>query len=158
MTPTKTCLQCGQTLHGRLDKKFCDDQCRSQFNNQLNSDVSSVMRNINYILRRNRRILASLIPSHGRSKIDKSKLLELAFDFKYFTHYYENTKGQIFKICYDFGYLLIENEQILLINCKKIKPTKFKNPLKQPLIKQERAINIAKVKEFQDQLIKSISK
>lgn len=117
MTPTKSCLQCGQLLHGRLDKKFCDDQCRSHFNNQLNSDVSSTMRNINYILRKNRRIMAAILPPSGKTKISKDKLIEIGFDFRFITHYHQNHKGRIYKACYDYGYLPLESNQISLIHC-----------------------------------------
>ncbi len=30
----KTCLTCGAPLIGRVDKKFCDDYCRSMYNNK----------------------------------------------------------------------------------------------------------------------------
>ncbi len=116
MTPTKSCLQCGKSLHGRLDKKFCDDQCRSNFNNLLNSDVTSTMRSINYILRKNRRILAALLPESGRTKISQEKLNAIGFDFRYFTHYHQSPKGRVFKVCYDFGYLSLESSQILLMH------------------------------------------
>jgi len=29
----KTCLACGKILKGRVDKKFCDDYCRNNYNN-----------------------------------------------------------------------------------------------------------------------------
>ncbi|MFA6947300.1 MAG: DUF2116 family Zn-ribbon domain-containing protein, partial [Pedobacter sp.] len=31
----RECLDCGAALRGRTDKKFCDDQCRSNFNNRM---------------------------------------------------------------------------------------------------------------------------
>jgi len=54
----KKCAECGDEFIGRADKKFCSDQCRSAFNNKLNSDHSQFMRNVNNILRKNRRIQA----------------------------------------------------------------------------------------------------
>ena len=51
------CSDCGEKLVGRADKKFCNDQCRNNFNNKVNSDTNSVMRNINNVLRKNRRIM-----------------------------------------------------------------------------------------------------
>jgi hypothetical protein len=43
---TKTCLQCGTELRGRIDKKFCDDQCRTAYNNSIKTD-SAIIKNIN---------------------------------------------------------------------------------------------------------------
>ena len=56
----KSCLQCGDKISGRSDKKFCSDYCRNAFNNDQNRDVNNYVRNINNILRKNRRILAEL--------------------------------------------------------------------------------------------------
>ena len=71
----KRCLECTDEFIGRADKKFCCDGCRSSYNNKLNSDTTNFVRNINNILRKNRRILAELNPN-GKSKTHKDKLLE----------------------------------------------------------------------------------
>ena len=34
----KKCLDCGDSLRGRTDKKFCSDQCRNSYNNKLAAD------------------------------------------------------------------------------------------------------------------------
>ena len=56
---TKTCLACGKPLKGRIDKKFCDDYCRNNYNNQQKAkgSHSSYVRNINNTLLKNRKIL-----------------------------------------------------------------------------------------------------
>ena len=59
----KNCLECNKTLKGRVDKKFCSDLCRNSYNNKLNSDTNSYVRNINNILRKNRRILEETLPA-----------------------------------------------------------------------------------------------
>ena len=58
----KVCLDCGETIKGRSDKKFCNDICRNSYNNKLNSDTTNYVRNVNNILRKNRRVLEELIP------------------------------------------------------------------------------------------------
>lgn len=67
---TKNCLDCGDKLVGREDKKFCSDSCRNAFNNKINKDSTNYMRNINNKLRKNYRILSDLNPE------GKPKLLE----------------------------------------------------------------------------------
>ncbi len=57
----KNCLACERPIKGRTDKKFCDDSCRNNYNNRLNSDATPLIRNINNILRKNRRILLDLL-------------------------------------------------------------------------------------------------
>ncbi len=129
MSTAKTCLQCGQTLHGRLDKKFCDDQCRSHFNNLLNCDVSSTMRSINYLLRKNRRILAGILQQSEKTKVNREILIEHGFNFRHFTHYYQSPKGNIFKACYDFAYSNPETDVFIILNLKDRKKKNHLNKI-----------------------------
>ncbi|MEJ7681266.1 MAG: hypothetical protein WKG06_26145 [Segetibacter sp.] len=109
-----------QTLKGRTDKKFCDDLCRNSYNNKLNSDSNAYVRNINNILRRNRRILEeSLSASDEMAKITKQKMQERGFQFKYFTHTYTNKKGNVYYFCYEYGYLLLEGDWVLIVKRKE---------------------------------------
>jgi hypothetical protein len=110
----KVCLECGTPFHGRVDKKFCTDPCRVAFNNRLNSDSVNYVRNINNILRKNRRILLDLNPT-GKSKISREKLKSEGFNFSYFTSIYTTREGAHYFYCYDQGYLPIEKEYCLLV-------------------------------------------
>ena len=114
MSETKTCLYCGKAIQGRSDKKFCDDQCRNSYNNQLNSDSSNYVRNINNILRRNRRILEELNVS-GKTNISKSKLQEHGFNFNYFTNLLTTKPGKTYYFCYEHGYLPLDNDWYMLV-------------------------------------------
>jgi len=51
-TENKNCPECDDKIKGRADKKFCSDACRNAFNNKLNSDANSTVRNINNALRK----------------------------------------------------------------------------------------------------------
>jgi hypothetical protein len=117
-TNTKTCLECNKTLKGRVDKKFCDDLCRNSYNNKLNSDTNAYVRNINNLLRRNRRVLEEVLASEEMVKVQKTKLIEKAFSFKYFTHTYTNKKGNVYFFCYEYGYLLLEGDLLLVVKRK----------------------------------------
>jgi hypothetical protein len=118
-TKTKTCLECNKTLKGRVDKKFCDDLCRNSYNNKLNSDTNGYVRNINNVLRRNRRILEEILPAtEEMAKLPKTKLLEKGFNLKYSTHTYTNKKGNVYFFCYEYGYLLLEADWVLVVKRK----------------------------------------
>lgn len=109
------CLQCGELLKGRVDKKFCDDQCRTAHNNQFKSD-SALMRSINNTLKKNRKILESLIPSvEGKIKVSRKKLEEKGFSFSYYTHVYTTKAGASYCFCYEFGYLPLEGDYFMLV-------------------------------------------
>lgn len=112
----KHCLACGKALKGRADKKFCDDYCRNNYNNRQNSDQSNYVRNINNMLRRNRRILEEQIPPGEKmKKMPREKLVSEGFNFKYHTHQYTNQKGQVYFFNYDHGYLLLEGDWVLIV-------------------------------------------
>ena len=112
--PTKTCQECGDRIAGRADKKFCSDHCRTAFNNRLNSDQSNYVRNVNNILRRNRRILADLNPK-GKVKIAIARLRDAGFQFGYFTNIQETQEGSACRYCYDQGYVPLEDDTYLLV-------------------------------------------
>lgn len=119
-TNEKRCLECSKPLKGRTDKKFCDDSCRNSYNNKLNSDSNGYVRNINNVLRKNRRILEESLPlTEEMVKMPKVKLLEKGFQFKYLTHTYTNKKGNTYYFCYEYGYLLLEGDWILIVKRKE---------------------------------------
>ncbi len=116
----RTCLECNEEFSGRIDKKFCSDMCRNAYNNKLNSDNTNLVRNINNILRKNRRIL-ELLNHDEKTKVHKKKLLEKGFDFNYFTSIYKTQKGSVYNFCYEQGYLPLDNDFYFLVVNKRIK-------------------------------------
>ena len=110
----KQCLYCGNTIKGRSDKKFCDDQCRNSYNNQQNSDATNYVRNVNNILRKNRRILEELNPK-GKTNVQRNKLQERGFNFNYYTNSYVTKAGDTYHFCYEQGYLPLDNDWFLLV-------------------------------------------
>ena len=119
-TKPRLCLNCNKPVKGRTDKKFCDDYCRNNYNNQLKSNTTNLVRNINNALGKNRRILEDMFtPGEDMAKTNKAKLLQKGFQFKYITHTYTNKKGNVYFFCYDLGYLPLENDWYLLVKQKE---------------------------------------
>ena len=110
----KTCLECGDKIIGREDKKFCSDGCRNSFNNKINKDSNNFMRNINNTLRRNYRILSEL-NTEGKSKTSRTKLLSKGFDFEFFTNQLQTKTGITYFFVYNQGYLHLENDFFILV-------------------------------------------
>jgi predicted nucleic acid-binding Zn ribbon protein len=110
----RKCLECGEKIKGRVDKKFCSDQCRIAYNNRLNSDENNYVRNVNNILRKNRRILMDLNPS-GKTRVSREKLSEKGFDFTYYTSTYTTKEGAQYIYCYEQGYLPVDKGYYLLV-------------------------------------------
>jgi DNA-directed RNA polymerase subunit M/transcription elongation factor TFIIS len=110
----KNCLECGEKIVGREDKKFCCDSCRNAYNNKMNKDSNNLMRNVNNKLRKNYRILTEL-NVEGKTKVSRSKLLSKGFDFEFFTNMLLTKTGNTYYFLYDQGYMLLENEMYVIV-------------------------------------------
>ncbi len=110
----KKCLECGEPIMGRSDKKFCSDYCRNAYNNKVNKDSKNLIRNTNNRLRKNYKILSEL-NSTGKTKTTRTKLNNQNFDFNLFTTIYTTKTGNVYYYIYDQGYLKLENDYYLLI-------------------------------------------
>ena len=114
-----TCLDCGTVLMGRVDKKFCSDQCRNNYHNKENRSDDNFIRSINIILRKNRSILKRLNPT-GKGKVRKQDLEALGFSFKYYTHIYTTKDNRIYYFVYEHGYINLDNNYYALVINEKI--------------------------------------
>ncbi len=109
----KKCLDCGEAIRGRTDKKFCSDQCRNNYNNRLNRDSNNFVRNVHGLLRKNRRILADLY-NDGKKKVHKDALFALGYNFSFFTQIIETSDGRKYHYCFEYGYIETGNDFIEL--------------------------------------------
>jgi len=110
----KTCLHCGTSIIGRSDKRYCNDQCRATHNNNTRSKEEVLIKNVNKVLRKNRRILKTLNPK-GMSIIQKEVLLEMGYNFTYFTSVYNTQEGNQYAFCYDMGILLLDDSKVRIV-------------------------------------------
>jgi predicted nucleic acid-binding Zn ribbon protein len=115
MEKNRACLECGTTIKGRIDKKFCSDYCRNAYNNKLNKDSKNLVRNINNRLRKNYRILDGFPLKDGKTRTTKTRLLDKGFDFEYITNLYTTKKGTTYYFIYDLGYLPLDNDYYMIV-------------------------------------------
>ena len=114
MNEQRKCLDCGEPLRGRADQKFCNDQCRSAYNNRQFSETNNVIRSINRILKKNYMILTALNPTDKTTAL-KSDLQKQGFRFDYFTNTYTTKTNRVYFFCYDQGYSELENNKVILV-------------------------------------------
>ena len=114
---TRACLTCETMLRGRIDKKFCDDYCRSAYNNrqyQENRGLSFI-RKVNNVLRKNRRILEELVPADADTfTVLRSRLVKKGFNFKYLTCM-QVREGMLYHFCYEYGYIPLDKEHYQVV-------------------------------------------
>lgn len=114
MAKQRLCLECGEPLSGRSDKKFCSDACRIAYNNRIYRNENFFIQKINKQLKKNRDILKKLNPQ-GKAKVHKEELLQKGFSFDFYTHVLKTNKGQIYYFIYEYGYLPLEDGMIFLV-------------------------------------------
>jgi hypothetical protein len=92
----KECRYSNKELSGRTDKKFCDPQCKSAYQYQIEKQNPERFYNkVDNQLKLNRRLLKKYNKG-GKVTVRSSVLLELGFDPNFFTHYWKNQKGEIY--------------------------------------------------------------
>ena len=111
----QTCIECGDKIIGRADKKFCNDGCRNAYNNKQNKDSTNMMRNVHNRLRKNYRILSELNFKEGKTQTTTEKLISDGFDFEFFTNFKLYKNGSEYRYIYDIGYKLLEENRLLVV-------------------------------------------
>src|SRR5690349_738397 len=110
----KVCLECGEPVKGRSDKKFCSDACRNIYHYNANNAPINYVRNVVNILKRNRRVLSELNPE-GKTKVHREKLLERGYNFLYHTNIYRTRAGNTYVFCFEHGYLESSENWFVLV-------------------------------------------
>lgn len=115
--PKQQCQYCGKVIHGRSDKRFCDDYCRSSSNNHTRRlNESDEVRNILQVLKSNRRVLETVLPDGVETvRIPMDKLLLLGYNFKYHTHSVPRPDKRRYNFCFDYGYVLLDDYWLLVV-------------------------------------------
>ena len=72
------------------------------------------MRNVNNIIRKNRRILQKLNP-RGKAKVHHKTLLDKGFKFNYMTSIYTTKAGKTYYFCYEQGMIEIDEGYYALV-------------------------------------------
>ena len=105
METEKHCLACNKKLEGRPDKKFCDPYCKSAWHYQkTKKGAAGFYAKVDRQLKTNRRILKSFNKA-GKATVRADILKQHGFDPNYFTHYWKNSKKEVYLFVYEFGFL-----------------------------------------------------
>lgn len=97
------CLECGNPVHGRSDKKFCDDLCRGRYHASKTRTSRRVKMKITATLNRNYEILASLV-AKGVRTANVHELDIMGFNRSCVTGHYRSRNGHEQYSCFDIIY------------------------------------------------------
>ena len=112
----RVCLECGERIVGRLDKRFCSDACRNQYHYQANNAPINYVRNVVNALKRNRRVLREHNTGpEGKTRVHRDKLIERGFNFMYHTNVHRTKAGNTYVFCFEQGYLDLGENWFMLV-------------------------------------------
>jgi len=137
----RTCKDCGAVLGaGREDRQYCDDGCRTNFNNRKRREgqksetqlsrteiamapstltIPEYITRIQDILLENRAIMESLCDEDNPKRMRFRDLIGKGFNYKYFTSETEPTStGNVYRFCFEYGYRR-DDEGMVVIICRK---------------------------------------
>jgi len=114
----KTCPVCEALIKGRTDKTFCSVKCKSIHQYERRKKGETFFFEVDRQLKINRRILRKYNAS-GYTTIEKSVLIDQGFNPNYFTHYWKNSKNDVYLFVYEFGFIKVKksvkNKYLLVI-------------------------------------------
>ena len=110
------CLECGEPLYGRPDKKFCSISCRSKYHGALrrwhNTLYATTLENLN----RNYEILDHMYKLHGKG-CSMEELSAMGFRPDFVTHKVEKIGKHLEYRCFDFVYNMSDSK---LFNLRRL--------------------------------------
>ena len=101
---TRHCPVCGEIIKGRSDKKFCGAKCKSSSQYEKRQTQEVYFFKVDKQLKVNRKILKRFNRS-GYTTIRQAELKREGFNPRFHTHYWKNSKGEIYFFVYEYGFL-----------------------------------------------------
>jgi len=113
------CPECGGSLVGRSDRKFCCDDCRNSYHNRKYRVENEELKKVNKILKTNYLILKDFLATgtlteSGRIRCKIASLLSRGFNFKYFTCIDHEKREKPKYFCYDIPYSICKKNYVII--------------------------------------------
>lgn len=99
------CLECGEPLYGRTDKKFCNISCKNRYHGHIRLGQRLAYNKTINALGRNYAVLEHLYKLK-RSACPVENLLDMGFSTEYTTHAVQKKGKHLEYRCFDFVYNL----------------------------------------------------
>ncbi|MEQ7802157.1 hypothetical protein ABDJ41_20345 [Pedobacter sp. ASV1-7] len=106
-----TCNYCGKQVYGREGKKYCNVDCKNNYNSRIRSELRTKENQFfpeafNQI-KKNYRILHNYKDQFKEIEViyvEKQELLKLGFDPQYCTKAYVDDQQRLWKNCYNYSW------------------------------------------------------
>lgn len=108
MEVVRNCPVCESEIKGRTDKIYCSLECKRAADYEKRKAEETLFLKIDRQLKINRKILKKY-NRVGKTTLRKENIIREGFNPKYFTHYWKNTKGDVYLFVYDYGFLALKD-------------------------------------------------
>jgi hypothetical protein len=109
MNSSVKCLACNKVIDGRSDKKYCDPHCKSAYHyRKSREETPKFYIKVQQQLKLNRKILKSYNKA-GKATVRIETLTSQGFNDNFFTHFWKNTKGDVYLFVYEYGFLKVKD-------------------------------------------------
>nr|WP_298895702.1 hypothetical protein [uncultured Psychroserpens sp.] len=106
------CLHCSKIIVGRSDKKYCDVHCKSLYQYQKSkTEAPRFYNKVDNQLKLNRKILKQYNRA-GKATVRASVLHKEGFNSSFFTHFWKNSKKDVYLFVYEYGFLKKEEGSV----------------------------------------------
>ena len=110
----RNCIRCGAPIQGRIDKKFCCDDCRTDYHNEQRRKREKDLREINGILSANWQILTENLRV-GRQRMSVAELAARNFNFQIYTASELRFPGRRTFWCYNYAYRISRSRIVQIV-------------------------------------------
>lgn len=115
-TKYNNCLNCEEELFGRIDKKFCDSYCKSQYHNERSLKNSSIVKEVNKSILNLYKYFLKQLGNQAEVEISSLALREISSSLKWMTHIDTCKQSNHKYICiYDLCLIRLENGNYKII-------------------------------------------
>lgn len=114
------CLECGDKIrYGRTDKKFCCEECKNKYYNELAKGSRAYRRKVVNRLSRNYRILDQMLKA-GEPSVELTDLMSLGFSPDAVTGYHKNRFKTDEYWCFDIKYKMTDSRVYSISKLKNV--------------------------------------
>ena len=107
--PVNSASQVGQAFVGLVSIRY---------NNSKIRDAREPINDINKLLYRNRTVLKDLYERFESRELDKNLLHHSDYNKRYYTHHSYNQHNELYTWCYDYGWIIVDEQRIQVVKSK----------------------------------------
>lgn len=119
MNQQEACRHCGRQIRGRVDKAYCNNDCRTAYHNKRRRENKEMRFNGSLeLVKKNRQLLKFLYALQEPADVDC--LLSMGFSFHLYSHELVHLSGKKYRFCLDHGYRINKGRVLIEVFDRRV--------------------------------------